>query len=54
MKQKLESVEFFIQGDLVREIKNELRELNSNKVSSFGNIPTKILQHISQSCSETL
>lgn len=54
MKQKLESVEFLFKEISVREIENELRELNSNKVSTLGNIPTKILQHSSKSCSETL
>ena len=32
----------------------ELRELNSSKVTTFGNIPTKILKQGSKSCSDTL
>ena len=31
-----------------------MRELNSNKATTFGNIPTKILKQSSKSCSDTL
>ena len=31
-----------------------MRELNSNKAITFGNIPTKILKQSSRSCSDTL
>ena len=38
----------------ISEIEKELRELNSNKATTFGNIPTKILKQSSKSCSDTL
>ena len=31
-----------------------MRELNSNKATTFGNIPTKVLKQSSKSCSDTL
>ena len=31
-----------------------MRELNFNKATTFGNIPTKILKQSSESCSDTL
>ena len=31
-----------------------MRELNSNKATTFGNKPTKILKQSSKSCSDTL
>ena len=36
------------------ETEKGLRELNSNKVTTFGNISTKILKQSSKSCSDTL
>ena len=36
------------------EIEKDLRELNSNKATTFGNIPTKILKQSSKSCFHTL
>ena len=38
----------------ISETEKELRELNSNKTTTFGNIPTKILNQSSKSCSDTL
>ena len=38
----------------ISEIEEELKELNSNKATTFGNIPTKILKQSSKSCSDTL
>ena len=38
----------------ISEIEKELRELNSNKATTFGNIPTKIFLKSSKSCSDTL
>ena len=38
----------------ISEIGKELRELNSHKVTTFGNIPTKILKQNRKSCSDTL
>ena len=44
MKEKLENVEqFSFKVISVSEIGKQLRELNSNKATMFGNIPTKIL-----------
>ena len=31
-----------------------MRELNSNKATTFGNVPTTILKQSSESCSDTL
>ena len=38
----------------ISEIEKELRELNFNKATTFGNVPTKILKQSSTSCSDTL
>ena len=38
----------------ISEIEKELRELNSNKATKFGSIPTKVLKQSSKSCSDTL
>ena len=38
----------------ISEIEKELIELNSNKATTFGNIPTKILKQSSKNCSDTL
>ena len=38
----------------ISETGKELRELNSNKTATFGNIPTKILKQSSKSFSDTL
>ena len=53
--QKLENVNHFSFKEVsIIEIEKELRELNSNKVTTFGNTPTKILKQSSKSCSGTL
>ena len=36
------------------DIEKELRNLNTKKASTFGNIPPKILRGSKESCSETL
>ena len=55
IKQKLENVDHFSFKEVsISEIEKELRELNSNKATTFGNIPTKILKQSSKSCSDTL
>ena len=55
IKQKLENVDHFsFKEASILEIEKEFRELNSNKATTFGNIPTKILKQISKSCSDTL
>ena len=55
IKQKLENVDHFSFKEVsISEVDKELRELNSNKVTTFGNIPTKILKQSSKSCSDTL
>ena len=38
----------------ISETEKELRELNSYKATTLGNIPTKILKQSSKSCSDTL
>ena len=38
----------------ISEVEKELRELNSNKATIFGNIPTKLLKQSSKCCSDTL
>ena len=55
IKQKLENVDNVPFKEVsISEIAKELRELNSDKVTTFGNVPTKILKQSSQSCSDTL
>ena len=55
IKHKLENVDHFSFKEVsVSETEKELMELNSNKVTTFGNIPTKILKRSSKSCSDTL
>ena len=55
IKQKLKNVDHFSFKEVsISEIEKELRELNSNKATTFGNIPTKILKQSSKSCSDTL
>ena len=55
IKQKLENVDHFSFKEVsISEIEKELRELNSNKATTLGNIPTKILKQRSKSCSDTL
>ena len=55
IKQKLENVDHFSFKEVsISETEKELRELNSNKATAFGNIPTKILKQSSKSCSDTL
>ena len=38
----------------ISEVEKELRELNSNKATIFGNIPTKLLEQSSKCCSDAL
>ena len=45
---------FLFKEASISETEKELRELNSNKTTTFGNIPTKILNQSSKSCSDTL
>ena len=55
IKQKLENVDHFSFKEVsISETEKELRELNSNKATIFGNIPTKVLKQSSISCSDTL
>ena len=55
IKQKLENVDHFSFKEVsISETEKQLRELNSNKTTTFGNIPTKILKQSSKSCSDTL
>ena len=55
IKQKSEYLDHFLFKKVsVSESEKELRELNSNKATAFGNIPTKILKQSSKSCSDTL
>ena len=55
IKQNLENVDHFSFKEVsISEIGKELRELNSNKATAFGNIPAKILKQSSKSCSDTL
>ena len=55
IKQKLEDVDHFSFKEVsVSETEKELRELNSNNATTFGNIPTKILRQSCKSCSDTL
>ena len=55
IKQKIENVDhFWFKVVSISETEKELRELNSNKTTTFGNIPTKILNQSSKSCSDTL
>ena len=55
IKQKLENVDHFLFKEVsISETEKELRELNPNKATMFGNIPTKILKQSSKSCSDTL
>ena len=45
IKQKLENVDHFSFKEVsVSEIEKELTELNSNKATTFGNMPTKLLK----------
>ena len=54
MKQKLKNMgQFSFKVISASEIEKELRELNSNKATTFGNT-TKILKQSSKSCSDTL
>ena len=55
IKQKVENADHFSFKEVsITEIEEELREQNSNKATTFGNIPTKILKQSSKSCSDTL
>ena len=55
IKQKLENVDHFLFKEVsISEIEKELRELNSNISTTFGNIPTKILKESRKNCSDTL
>ena len=49
MKEKLENVElFFFKKVSINETEKELRQINSNKATTFRNIPTKILKQSSK------
>ena len=49
MKEKLENVDlFFLKKVAINENEKELRQLNSNKATTFGNITTKILKQSSK------
>ena len=55
IKQKLENVDHFsFKAISISEIEKELKELNSNNATTFGNIRTKILKQSSKNCSDTL
>ena len=55
IKQKLENVDRFSFKDVsISKTEKELRELSSNKATTFGNIQTKVLKQNSKSCSDTL
>ena len=55
MRQKLENMgQFSFKEVSISENKKESREPNSNKVTTFGNIPSKILKQSSKSCYDTL
>ena len=55
IKQKLENVEHVsLKLVSISKTEKELRQLNSNKATTFGNTPTKILRENSKSCSDTL
>ena len=55
IKEKLENVDHFsFKKVSIIEIEKKLSELNSNKATTFGSIPTKILKQASKSCSDTL
>ena len=45
---------FSFRGISTSETEKKLRELNSNKATTIGNIATKILKQSSESCSDTL
>ena len=54
MKQKLENMDHFLFKDVsISETEKKLREVNSNKATTFDNIPTKILKQNSKSYSDT-
>ena len=54
INQKLENVNHFSFKEVfVSKTEKESRELNSNKATTFGNLPTKILKQSSKSCSDT-
>ena len=49
MKEKLENVDlFFLKKVAINENEKELRQPNSNKATTFGNITTKILKQSSK------
>ena len=49
MKEKLENVDlFFFKKVSINETEKELRQINSNKATNLGNIPTKILKQSSK------
>ena len=55
IKQKLENLDHFLFKEVsISEIEKELRELNSNKATTFDIIPTKILKQSSKNYSDTL
>ena len=55
MKQQLENLDHFsFKKVSLNETEKELRQLNQNKATTFGNKPTKILNQSNKSCSGTL
>ena len=55
IKEELKNVDHFsFKVISISEIEKDLRELNSNKSTTFGNIPTKISKQSSKSSSDTL
>ena len=55
MEQKLENVGHLSFKEVsICEIEKEFMEPNLNKVTTFGNIPIKILKYSNKSCSDTL
>lgn len=46
--------QFSLKEVSITEIEKELRELNSNKATTFGYIRTKIIKQSSKSCFDTL
>ena len=55
MKQKLEHVGHFLFKEVSKsKLEREFREPNSYKLTTFGNILTKILKQSSKNCSDTL
>ena len=55
MKQTLENMgHFSFKQVSISQVEKELSESNSSKIETFPNIPTKIFEKISKSCTDTL